>query len=150
MQPKAGVTPRPSQNQRKMKALKKTDNVDQERSALFERAAQKLKLLKEYRSKSKPIFNETDNLLLKAGDKLQYIVQGDYIPETATDFMHIDAIVHHMYRMVRLAGMMGIKVDVVWEKTAGRHGIKMEMPDHLKNPDKKRIDDLFEDAEIIN
>ncbi len=104
------------------------------------------------RKKSDPIFSEVNRLLLKAGDKLQYIIQGDHIPQTSFDYAALDSIVHHMYRFVRLAGQMGIKVDVVWEKTAGRHGMKMEMPEHLKNPnkpDKKNFDDI-EDAQIID
>ena len=111
------------------------------------RAAKRMQKVKEETGPSDPIFHDVSNLLLKAGDKLQYIIQGDYIPKTASDYASIDAIRHHMYRFVRMAGQMGIDLNAVWEKTAARHGIKMELPEHLRQ---KKDNSHMDDAEIIN
>ena len=82
---------------------------------------------------------------MKVGDKLQYIIQGDYIPQTASDYS--SNLRHHMYRFVRLAGQFGVNINEVWEKTAARHGIKMQLPEHLKQ---KINNSDMNDAEIIN
>jgi hypothetical protein len=115
-------------------------------------AAKRMAKVKQETGPSDPIYNEVDRLLLKVGDKLQYIIQGDYTPTTASDFRAIDAIRHHMYRFVRMAGQMGIDMQMVWEKTANRHGIKNELPDHLQDKENlytpnKNSD--MDDAEII-
>lgn len=115
-------------------------------------AAKRMAKVKKETGPSDPIYNEVDRLLLKVGDKLQYIIQGDYTPTTASDFRAIDSIRHHMYRFVRMAGQMGIDMQMVWEKTANRHGIKNELPDHLKDKENlytpnKNSD--MDDAEII-
>ena len=111
------------------------------------RAAKRMEEAKEISRESDPIFNEVDKLLLKVGDKLQYIIQGDYIPQTASDYSAIESIRHHMYRFVRLAGQFGVNINEVWEKTAARHGIKMQLPEHLKQ---KINNSDMNDAEIIN
>lgn len=111
------------------------------------RAAKRMEEAKEISRESDPIFNEVDKLLLKVGDKLQYIIQGDYIPQTASDYSAIESIRHHMYRFVRLAGQFGVNINEVWEKTAARHGIKMQLPEHLKQ---KINNSDMTDAEIIN
>lgn len=111
------------------------------------RAAKRMEEVKEISRESDPIFNEVDKLLLKVGDKLQYIIQGDYIPQTASDYSAIESIRHHMYRFVRLAGQFGVNINEVWEKTAARHGIKMQLPEHLKQ---KINNSDMNDAEIIN
>lgn len=101
---------------------------------------------------SDPIFGDTSKLLLKAGDKLQYIIQGDYTPKTASDFVYLDNIRHHMYGFIRMAGQMGIKIDVVWEKMAAQHGIKNELPKHLCKPEEMKQQDNtdIDDAEIAD
>ena len=116
------------------------------------RAAKRMKQREEEYGPSDPIFGETSKLLLKAGDKLQYIIQGDYIPKTASDFASIDAIRHHMYRFVRMAGQLGINLNMVWEKTANRHGIKNELPEHLQDKEglfNKNKNSDMDDAEIL-
>lgn len=116
-------------------------------------AAKRMRERKEKHGPSNPIFNEIDKGLLKFGDKLQYVIQGDYTPKTSDDFAAIDSIRHHMYRFVRMAGQMGIKLDVVWGKTASRHGLKNELPEHLKDKEglykKKNKNSDMDDAEII-
>lgn len=123
---------------------------DFERKQNINRAKEFLKKHKAERAKNNPIFSKTDNLLLKAGDNMQYIIQGDHTPTTANDFLCLDSIRYHMYRFVRLAGQMGINLMAVWEKTAARHGLKMELPEHLRKLNKGINTDSFEDAEIID
>ena len=116
-------------------------------------AAKRMQERKKTYGPSDPIYNEVDKLLLKVGDKLQYIIQGDYTPKTASDFRAIDSIRHHMFRFTRMAGQMGIDLQMVWEKTAARHGTKNEMPEHMQDKeglyDKTKNSDM-DDAEIIN
>ena len=117
------------------------------------KAAKRREKFNDRHAASDPIFSETSKLLLKTGDKLQYIIQGDYTPKTTSDFAAIDAIQHHMYRFVRMAGQLGINLNIVWEKTAARHGIKMEVPEHLQDKEglhkKGNKNSDIDDAEII-
>ncbi len=83
---------------------------------------------------SNPFFYQTSKLLGQAFDHVERILQGDHIPKTAKDFTHLDSINHELYRLVRLAGQCGINIQTVWEKMAGRHGMKIKIPEHLKRP----------------
>jgi len=115
-------------------------------------AAKRMQKVKQEIGPTDPIYIEVDRLLLKVGDKLQFIIQGDYTPKTASDFRAIDSIRHHMFRFTRMAGQMGIDTQMVWEKTAARHGTKNEMPEHMQDKenlyDKTKNSDM-DDAEII-
>jgi len=136
-----------------MKAKEESDKRIELTTSRVLRAAKKMQERKEKYGPSDPIFYETSKLLLKVGDKLQYIIQGDYTPKTASDFQSIDAIRHHMFRFVRMAGQIGIDTQMVWEKTAARHGIKNEMPEHLQDKEglyKKDNNSDMDDAEIID
>jgi hypothetical protein len=83
---------------------------------------------------SNPFFYETNRLLTQAFDHVERILQKDYVPKTKKEFIHIDAINHNLYRLVRLAGQAGVNIKEVWEKMAGRHGFTIEVPSHLKRP----------------
>jgi len=136
------------------KAQKESDKRVELTTSRVLKAAKRREKFNEQHTASDPIFSETSKLLLKAGDKLQYIIQGDYIPKTTSDFVAIDSIRHHMYRFVRMAGQLGIKLDIVWEKTAARHGIKNEMPEHLQDKKglhkKENKNSDMDDAEIVD
>ena len=103
----------------------------------------------------KDFFYETSKLLTRAFDRIQFIAQGDRVPETLSDFSMMDAINHDLYRIVRLAGECGINIQTIWEKMAAKHGKKIEIPEYLRNPNKKyingRIDNIedIEDIQII-
>ena len=87
-----------------------------------------------FKDNTNPFFYETSKLLGKAFDHLERILQKEHIPTTKRDFAHIDSINHELYRLVRLAGQAGVDIKEVWEKMAGRHGIEIEVPEHLKRP----------------
>ena len=103
----------------------------------------------------KDFFYETSKLLTRAFDRIQFIAQGDRVPETLSDFTMMDAINHDLYRIVRLAGECGINIQTIWEKMAARHGKGIEVPEYLRDPNKNyingRIDinEDIEDAQII-
>jgi hypothetical protein len=83
---------------------------------------------------SDPFFYQTSKLLTQSLDHLERILQEEHIPKTKKDFIHIDSINHELYRLVRLAGQIGVDIKTVWEKMAERHGFEIEVPKYLKRP----------------
>ena len=133
----AKLFPTSASNYKAAKRIKKESPEDFEKIKSGEKTISQIR--KEHspvknKDNTNPFFYETSKLLGRAFDHLERILQKEHIPTTKRDFAHIDSINHELYRMVRLAGQAGVDIKEVWEKMAGRHGIEIEVPEHLKRP----------------
>lgn len=98
-------------------------------------------LKKEEQKKTSRYFANTNSALNKALDRVTFIVQGDYIPQTKKDFAHIVGIKNNLYTAIRLSIQAGIDVPKVWET----YKSQVKIADHLDAP----VNDSIEEATVI-
>jgi hypothetical protein len=86
-------------------------------------------------------FHRLSSNITNAFDNLEKVIQGEYTPKSKMDFASLDAIRHNLYRIIRLAGEVGINVPAVWEN----YKCEVKNPERLQLPKEFKI----EDVEII-